>query len=899
MVLSFFISLLAFVIVSTTTLIIVNNRSKVNKMKELSYKNKKNNDMINNYQDKRVKHLVDKINTNNVKLTNKQNELKRDINTVDKKTNARINNLDNRFNSYKNITTANFMGMNNRMTREINRIDDNHERLKHKVDQHKSERIEEDAKLQEQITDNHNTFNNFVNNDYKNFVNNTFASFKNDTNVKFDNTEAKMRENHNEVMGVIEGKVFAQLDSLNESDLNTIHTLSNLVVEKIKYLGNDVNDKLVGNLNKNNFHDYYIQKYFLDTNVQDMNSLINMADQNNTNINNLNNEIKDVKDKTNLNESSINSIYTDNLNKTNFNNWFNDSYNIKTTTADEMRSEITLNETNLGLLSYRVDSMSNVLKSIGVVNTDGTSTLNLQDLSENIDSNLKKINEITTNKISYNDFDKAFENNLTDDVFKVRFDKELTKDRILNEISGEDLFDKMNTTTDPETNFGNTKVTGSLTVNGTTFKSIKDMAETNKTDTTMTKGILNSTFSYIDDRDNIVPYEYISNDANTFTPEKLQLNKDLTTIKDVKIKEANLTLEPMNSGQGFVNTGHLTVNDFSKIRYFDAADSYKEKNLQSKLTELENVRNTGVTKDKIVTTLNDGTNLRFDYLKTGRENLHDPNALENQTVQYRLNKLETDNQSFNDRINDLQDPPESLSLDEVKNNLNNINTNLQIGTPLQPHSLNIYGDINVNKSGSTGGSIYLPNGGEVYVNNERYSDIFATKDHTHPEISGGPTKYLKQVKYDQSNKRYEFIDQDNNEQTSIDMPTDFVTNLEVVGDNLVMTKDTMPIGKSLKLPSMPSKYVKSFEINEDDNTYTMQNEGSPDIENKSFPVPTKQQLLSKMNENYDTEKLNVNTLKIGGRCLKTNTQGNLMICDSGCSTCAIIWDTSIAPDPIS
>ena len=264
MVLSFFISLLAFVIVSTTTLIIVNNRSKVNKMKELSYKNKKNNDMINNYQDKRVKHLVDKINTNNVKLTNKQNELKRDINTVDKKTNARINNLDNRFNSYKNITTANFMGMNNRMTREINRIDDNHERLKHKVDQHKSERIEEDAKLQEQITDNHNTFNNFVNNDYKNFVNNTFASFKNDTNVKFDNTEAKMRENHNEVMGVIEGKVFAQLDSLNESDLNTIHTLSNLVVEKIKYLGNDVNDKLVGNLNKNNFHDYYIQKYFLD-----------------------------------------------------------------------------------------------------------------------------------------------------------------------------------------------------------------------------------------------------------------------------------------------------------------------------------------------------------------------------------------------------------------------------------------------------------------------------------------------------------------------------------------------------------------------------------------------------------------------------------------------------------
>jgi hypothetical protein len=899
MVLSFFVSLLAFVIVPTTTLIIVNNRAKVNKMKKLSYENKQKNDMTNFHQDKKMKHLVDKINDNNVKITNKHNKLDRKIDNVDKKTNTRVTNLNNRFNSYKNITTANFMGMNNRMTREINRIDDNHDRLKHKVDQHKSERIEEDAKLQQQITDNHNSFNNFVEKDYKNFVNNTFATFKNDTNDNFNKFDNKLKQNHDDVMGVIEGKVFAQLNSLNETDLNTIHTLSNLVVEKVNYLNRDIEEKLVGNLNKNNFEDYYLQKYFTNPNIPDMNSLINIADQNNVNITSLDEEVKNVKDKVNLNESSINSIYTDNINKTNFQNWFYDQYNMNTDSSDKIRSDITLNETNLGVLSNRVDSMSNVLNSIGVVNSDGSSTLNLQDLSDNIDSNLKKINNITVNKVSYDDFDKAFQNNLTDETFKLRFDSQLTKDRILNEISGEDLFNKMNTTTDPETKFGNTEITGSLTVNGTTFKSIKDMAETNKTDANMTKGILNTTFSYLGDRDDIIPYEYISNDANTLTPDKILLNKKLVSRSDVKIKDANLTLEPTASGQDFVNTGHLTVNDFSKIRYFDASDNYKEKNLQSKLTELENVRNTGLSKDKLINTLNDGSDLRLNYLKTGNENIHDSAALENQTIQQRLHLLEQGNKTINDELLNIKQPEQSLTIEEVRNTLNTVNTNLQLGTQIDPKDLSVYGNINMNRSGSSGGSVYLPNGSDIYVNNERYSDKFALKEHSHPEMSGVPTEYVKNIKYDSKNQEYNIYDQDNNINTSIAIPHDMVTDISVDNNKLVVKKDTLPFGKLIDLPSVPSKYVTSIEFNDDENSYSVVNEGSPNIDNKKLPSPTKQDILSKVNDNIDSERLNVNTLKIGGRCLKTNAQGNLMICDSGCSSCATIWDTSQAPDPNS
>ena len=122
-------------------------------------------------QDKKVLDLVNEVNLKHkdLQFENKKtkDEFKKQTTNVDNK----INNLDKIFNSYKNITTANFMGMNNRVSKEVSRIDETADKLNNTVDKNEIERIKKDNELLRIINANENDFKNFTINTYSEKVN--------------------------------------------------------------------------------------------------------------------------------------------------------------------------------------------------------------------------------------------------------------------------------------------------------------------------------------------------------------------------------------------------------------------------------------------------------------------------------------------------------------------------------------------------------------------------------------------------------------------------------------------------------------------------------------------------------------------------------------------------------
>ena len=125
-------SIVAVVLVTSTSFFVVGNTSR---LKKLNISLKDNDNKINTtsaMNNRQIKNLVDQVNRNDASLDRASSKLKKNIINVDNESKTRTANMNNRLTSFKNISSANFMGLNNRMKKEHDLLNERHQLLKEK-----------------------------------------------------------------------------------------------------------------------------------------------------------------------------------------------------------------------------------------------------------------------------------------------------------------------------------------------------------------------------------------------------------------------------------------------------------------------------------------------------------------------------------------------------------------------------------------------------------------------------------------------------------------------------------------------------------------------------------------------------------------------------------------------
>jgi len=402
-------SLLAFFVVITTTVVVIKNKSKVSSINKSfnTTKQKIANDKHTN--EKKLQSLVHEINFNNEKLENSQNNTKKELKLENRKTNEKMSNLDKRFNSYKNITTANLMGINNRMTSENERLQEEIELNKEIIDQNRrihSAGINSNAL---EISNANTSFNNFIRDDY----NPAIASLeRNHTNAVEDistlrsNLLGSVIDSSNinlDARILIRDDVISKYNRVNDSLTNFF----NVGNDQIPFVENNYtrtdNDKLFSNW----YDNYYnISSY---SNFKKMDQLLLAADQDMNALRVERNRTDRLEDRAGSIESNLSP--ETNLYKNNLATFINSEYNFNLQNLTNIQD----NTQEITALSGEVTTLSNLLKEISLIDATG-SVITLDALNSNIQENARKITDNETAiDVKFNtDFGKYLGSNLGD-----------------------------------------------------------------------------------------------------------------------------------------------------------------------------------------------------------------------------------------------------------------------------------------------------------------------------------------------------------------------------------------------------------------------------------------------------------------------------------------------------
>ena len=457
---TFIFSILAFFIVTTTTIIVINNKSKVKHMNTVLEKTKRKHNVDNDVANKKMHNLVNEININNKKLEAHNNKVKKEIEYDTKKTKNALNNLDKRFNSYKNITTANFMGMNNRMTTENNRLQENIDIMNDKMKQHKRETIAKDSELNEKIANNQNTFDIFLNQNYNNTIRRLNArddlNSKHYTDLASNMTSAMLTaSNLDERTRMLIQQDIIRRDGAIKSSLTNFFNTSddNFIATYYDKVGDS-------NIFKNWFDSYY--GIGSNQNFQRMDELITLADENTNKIKRHTNRLHHV-------DSNITDIFgrlnsSSNLHKHELHSFIDTQYNFDLNNL----SGIASNANRLSNINNELQSLRETLDTIGVFDLKNDSSITLEQLHKNIMSNQVLINSNNSRitNMFENQFGEYLGNNL--EQYYVTISSNLDNDILQSKLAGIDMTVNSINTLDVDTN---ELSTNSLYIEGQDYKS--------------------------------------------------------------------------------------------------------------------------------------------------------------------------------------------------------------------------------------------------------------------------------------------------------------------------------------------------------------------------------------------------------------------------------------------
>jgi hypothetical protein len=463
-------SILAFFIVTTTTVVVLKNKAKVNNMhKSMSVTNLKleNNKYSN---EKQMQNLVNEINLNNTRIDNKQNEISHDVNTSSSKNKARVENLDKRFNSYKNITTANFMGINNRMTEENKRLQDEILINKNRM---KSNRLSQEAinvAIDTKINANTASFDNFIKYTYSPDIevlqNDIF--FSNSNTLRYQNELIDELSNSSNMDDqariVIQRDVQNKYNRVNDS-LNNFFGLPTT----------DGNFVLDYNLRSdpNHFRNWFDNYYDISSkgNFSNMDDLITKADESMNSVRTQRSDFNRLDSK--VNQHSVLLDNSSNLSKTNLASFINDEYAFNLSDL----ASISNNASQISALHSDMSNLTTTLNQIGINDLTTESTISLSDLHNSIRSNQISISE--NNKRITDMFDTNFNTYLADNLpaYSNIITSNINKDILINNLESSSLsLSELHTTGDVEIDgdvqTNNLNVSGNFSIDGRNYKHI-------------------------------------------------------------------------------------------------------------------------------------------------------------------------------------------------------------------------------------------------------------------------------------------------------------------------------------------------------------------------------------------------------------------------------------------
>ena len=388
-------SLLAFFVVITTTVVVIKNKSKVSNINKNfnTTKQKIENDKHTN--EKKLQNLVHEINFNNKKLENSQNNTKKELKLENKKTNEKMENLDKRFNSYKNITTANLMGINNRMTSEDERLQQEIDLNKELINQNRRDHRAGISSNAAEIFNTNNRMTRFINDDY----NPTIANI-NSSHLSAVADIADLRSNiTNSVIDSSNMNLDARIlirDDVRGRYNRTNDSLTNF----FNFDGNFIENNYTQTSNSTLFRDWYDNYYNVGSysNFKKMDELLLAADQDMNDLRVERQRIDTLEGRAVNMESSLHP--DSNLYKSDLASFINSEYNFELSNLRNIQD----NTEDITNLSEKVQGLSNLLSEISLVDATGD-TITLSVLNSNIQENSRKIN------LNENAIDEKFNRN--------------------------------------------------------------------------------------------------------------------------------------------------------------------------------------------------------------------------------------------------------------------------------------------------------------------------------------------------------------------------------------------------------------------------------------------------------------------------------------------------------
>ena len=383
-------SIFAVIIVTSSSMFIVKNKSTLTKL-NTSIKDYGNTVETNqNKHNRQIKHLVDQINYNNKSLDKSTNKMINNVHKIDNESKNRISNMNNRLSSFKNISSANFMGLNNRLKKEHEKINENHKLLQTRHNEDVHELNQDITTNLSTIENNHNKFNDY--------------STKNDNKIdeiykKNESQDNIMQQNYfnlNEAIGMNASKAAEELGeesrnivreltvstnnkfdiAKNELDLYKTETVPNNYVNKNgTHLDDSLNNRFFQTTN------LMYNKQIIDNNMNSFTDLINLTE--------LNRQSNASDHKTLIDQGDkLTRLEALKLDKAAFNDTFENTNYHKSITSNTNRIEqldknIGANFDNIA----EINSNINLMKSVRN-NKFGEFTAAIENNAKNISTNL-------------------------------------------------------------------------------------------------------------------------------------------------------------------------------------------------------------------------------------------------------------------------------------------------------------------------------------------------------------------------------------------------------------------------------------------------------------------------------------------------------------------------------
>jgi hypothetical protein len=167
---SFFLSVMALVLVTTATMIAVRNRVRLKSVTEVSSSQSNRMESQNSRQNAKLSALVTQLNENADAVNQRAKDVDRRIERLDKRERTQRSNDRKQADALRKITNANFMGMNNRMTSEFARLDAMDDHLTSTITKDRMDRMSNDNALNNRIQAHEDVYNDFIENSYAPFV---------------------------------------------------------------------------------------------------------------------------------------------------------------------------------------------------------------------------------------------------------------------------------------------------------------------------------------------------------------------------------------------------------------------------------------------------------------------------------------------------------------------------------------------------------------------------------------------------------------------------------------------------------------------------------------------------------------------------------------------------------